>query len=108
MEWIDCKERMPPKPETPYKMYLVWVVEQRDGATGTTMKLQIDGGTGEWLPPGRGLTGAYLDVTHWSTALDDLGSPEPKPYGPRGVTPNAQVQAGPAGFMAGIAPATES
>jgi len=49
--------------------------------------LQLDRANGDWLPPGRGPAGAYQTVTHWSTALDDLGSPEPKPYGPRGVTP---------------------
>jgi hypothetical protein len=94
MEWIDCKERMPPRPETPYKMYLVWVVQQLDGATGTSMRLQLDRTTGDWMPPGRGRAGACQVVTHWSTVLDDLGSPEPKPYGPRGSAPNAGATPG--------------
>ncbi len=34
MNWTACEERMPPRPETPYKVYLVWVLQQIDNATG--------------------------------------------------------------------------
>jgi len=88
MDWIACKEQMPPRPETPYKVYLVWVLQQIDNATGTTRLHQLDRDAGAWLPMERGPSGATQVVTHWCTALDELGSPPPKPYGPRGMTPN--------------------
>jgi hypothetical protein len=88
MDWIACKERMPPRPETPYKVYLVWVLQQTDNAAGTTRLHQFDRDAGTWLPLPLGPAGVPQVVTHWCDALDMLGSPPPQPYGPRGKTPN--------------------
>lgn len=75
--WIDVVERMPPKPKTPYKVYLVWAVARIAGATGTSYLLQFS-------RKSRGWVGAEnLVVTHWSDALDRLGYPPSLPWGPR-------------------------
>lgn len=88
MDWIACDERMPPRPETRYKVYLVWVLQQTDNATGTWRLHQLDRDAGDWLPLPIGPAGVPQVVTHWCDALNVLGSPYPKPYGPRGKTPN--------------------
>jgi hypothetical protein len=83
--WIDNRQQKPPPPERPYKVYLVWVVQQVENATGTTRLLQFSRDSNDWLSPGFGPSGRPEVVTHWSDALDVLGSPEPKPWGPRGT-----------------------
>ncbi len=84
IDWIDCRERKPPPPETPYKEYLVWAVQLLPTAAGGTYLLQFSRERNDWMPLPYGPAGAPMVVTHCSEVLDVLGSPDPKPYGPRG------------------------
>lgn len=78
-KWIDCTVQMPPKPETPYKVYLVWVVQNLDNESGTKKLLQFDRDANKWVDPGHGPEGVTQTVTHWCDVLDLLSSPAPKP-----------------------------
>ncbi|TAJ74261.1 MAG: hypothetical protein EPO45_17640 [Sphingobium sp.] len=82
--WIDCREQRPPLPSTPYELYLVWVVQLHEDATGTSALWQFSREDNDWLPLPNGPTGAAQIITHYSEALRALGSPLPKPHGPRG------------------------
>ena len=84
MNWIACNEHLPPRPETPYKVYLVWVIQEKDNATGDVRLHQFDREADAWLPLPLGPAGVPQVVTHWCSVLDELGSPAPQPYGPRG------------------------
>ena len=74
-QWIACAQQMPPLPPTPFKVYLVWMVQQIDGATGMWTLLQFIRDTGDWLVPWPSPSGAPQIVTHWCDALDILGEP---------------------------------
>ena len=82
--WIDCREQRPRKPSTPYEVYLVWVVQLHEKSTGTAALWQFSRDNNDWLPLPRGVTGAEQIITHYSEVLQMLGSPPPKPHGPRG------------------------
>ena len=84
IDWIDCRERKPSPPETPYKEYLVWVVQLLPNAAGGMYLLQFSRERNDWMPLPYGPAGAPMVVTHYGEVLDVLGSPDPKPYGPRG------------------------
>ena len=82
VRWIPCSERLPPIPETPFKVYLVWAVVNIVNGTGTHYLVQFCRETGRWMPVATRM-GDPCTVTHWSEVLDMLGAPDPKPFGPR-------------------------
>ena len=82
--WIDCREQRPPKPSTPFEVYLVGVVQLHEKATGMCALWQFSREDNDWVPLPRGITGAEQIVTHYSEVLQILGSPPPQPDGPRG------------------------
>lgn len=84
IDWIDCRNRKPPSPERPYKLYLVWAVQLLPDAGGGPYLLQFSRALNDWLPLPYGAAGAPMVVTHYSEVLDVLDSPDPKPWGPRG------------------------
>jgi hypothetical protein len=84
IEWKDCRLGLPPLPLYPYKVYLVWVVQQCHGATGGPLLWQFSRELGDWLPLPKGPAGATQVVTHYSDVLAVLGKPGPDPWGPRG------------------------
>src|SRR5574337_1302149 len=97
MDWTACAEHLPPRPETPYKRYMVRVLQQIDNATGAARLHQLCRETGTWLPLPLGPSGVPQTVTHWCDALNVLGSPNRKPYGPRGKTLNVAHNLPPVG-----------
>lgn len=84
VRWIPCSERLPPIPDTPFKVYLVWAVVNRPNGTGTTYLVQFSRETGKWAQVVTRM-GDASTVTHWSDALDVIGVPDPQPFGPRFV-----------------------
>ena len=87
--WIDCRAQKPPKPGTPYEVYLVWVIQLHPDATGTSCLWQFSRDRNDWLPLPDGPTGAAQIVTHYCEVLQKLGSPPSEPDGPRSCTARA-------------------
>ncbi len=83
MNWISCRDRLPPIPQTPFEVYLVWAVQDKEGCTGTHYLVQFGRDKNDWQPV-KSIFGHPVTVTHWCEALQWLGYPEPRPYGPRG------------------------
>ncbi len=82
--WIDYRQQKPELPETPFEVYLVWVVQQIPEATGTSELLQFSRDDNDWVPLSPGYKGAKRVVTHWSKALQVLSTPGTQFGGPRG------------------------
>ena len=78
-EWISLADRPPPRPPTPYHVYLVWAVPMLHNATGYATRCQF-GRDGSWVPVYTQM-GDECEVTHWMELPEP---PDPKPYGPRG------------------------
>ena len=84
IDWKDARTHKPARPETPYHVYLVWIIQKHPRASGTTYLWQFDRDLNDWAPLPLGPTGAPMIVTHYSEVLDVLGYPGPNPFGPRG------------------------
>lgn len=75
----SCDEKMPPKPETPFKVYLVFAVVCLDGGTGSWEILQFSRDYNNWMPFCTRF-GDPCIVTHWAELPPTPGEGE---FGPR-------------------------
>ncbi len=76
---FSCDEKMPPKPETPFKTYLVFAVVMLPGGTGVWVSLQFSRDDNNWMPHCT-IFGDRCIITHWAEMPPVPGS---QWFGPR-------------------------
>lgn len=62
MNWISIKNKLPPKPRTPYESYLVWATSG-SLKTGIVMVIQFSRDENKFLPVE--FFGEEIPITHW-------------------------------------------